>query len=160
MTKGKIIGYIGIVLIIIISVFLGTKYYLYTKKSEVDKKPTTEITKYSNLLCNKMTTSDNYSKNNVITMAFDKNNLVWIRDLSIYYYYNNKAYTTAKNKLNTTESDIYISSYDDTLVITTRQEGELSDIQNSDWSIETDTYTYDNLIKYYQDKEYTCELNN
>lgn len=160
MTKGKIIGYIGIVLIIIISVFLGTKYYLYTKNSEVDKKPTTEITKYSNLLCNKMTTSDNYSKNNVITMAFDKNNLVWIRDLSIYYYYNNEAYTTAKNELNTTESDIYISSYDDTLVITTRQEGELSDIQNSDWSIETDTYTYDNLIKYYQDKEYTCELNN
>ena len=41
MTKGKIIGYIGVVLIIIIIVFLGTKYYLYTNKnSEVDKGST------------------------------------------------------------------------------------------------------------------------
>ena len=161
MTKGKIIGYIGIVSIIGIIAFLGSKYYMYTKQSKEDKQPTVEITKYPNLICKKMTASTNYSKNNIITMAFDKDNLVWLRDLSIYYYFDNNEYTIAKNKLNTTKSDIYISTYqDDNFLITTMYEGEINDIQNSDWSIEIDTYTYDNLIKYYQDKEYTCELNN
>lgn len=161
MTKGKIIGYIGIVLIIIISVFLGTKYYLYTKKSEVDKKPNTEIIKYSNLICNKNDDTDNYSQNNIITIAFDKNNLVWLRDLSAYYYFDNDKYTTAKNELNTTKSGIYKNSYDDDgLIITTIYEGEINDLKNDNWNTDINTYTYDNLIKYYQDKEYTCELNN
>lgn len=162
MTKGKIIGYIGIVAIISIIAYLGSKYYTYTKQEET-KQPTTEIIKYPNLICNKMTTSNNYSKNNIITMAFDKDNLAWARDLSIYYYFDNNEYTIAKNKLNIIESDIYISAYqDDNFIITIMYEGEINDLQNSDWSIEIDTYTYtyDNLIKYYQDKEYTCELNN
>lgn len=161
MTKGKIIGYIGMVAIIGIIAFLGSKYYTYTKQSGEDKQPTIEITKYPNLICNKMISSINYSKNNIITVAFDKNNLVWLRDLSVYYYFDNNEYITAKNKLDNTESDIYKSTYqDDNFIITTMYEGEINDLLNSDWSIETDTYTYDNLIKYYQDKEYTCELNN
>lgn len=153
-------SYIGIVLIIIISVFLGTKYYLYIKDSELDKT-TTEITKYPNLVCNKTTNTDNYSKNNIVTMAFNKDSLVWLRDLSAYYYSDIDEYTTAKNELDTTEKNIYTNSfYDDNLTIIIKHEGEINDLQNSDWSIETNTYTYDNLIKYYQDKEYTCELNN
>ena len=161
MTKGKIIGYIGMVAIIGIIAFLGSKYYTYTKQSGEDKQPTTEITKYPNLICNKMTSSINYSQNNIITIAFDKNNLVWLRDLSAYYYFDNDKYTTAKNKLNTTESGIYKNSYDDDgLIITTIYEGEINDLKNDNWNTDINTYTYDNLIKYYQDKEYTCELNN
>lgn len=161
MTKGKIIGYIGIIAIIGVIAFLGSKYYAYTKQSGEDKKTTIEITKYPNLICNKMTSSTNYSKNNIITMAFDKNNLVWLRDLSVYYYFDNNEYIIAKNKLNATESDMYQNTYqDDNLIISTMYEGEINDVLNSDWSLGTDTYTYDDLIKYYQDKEYTCEVNN
>ncbi len=161
MTKGKIIGYIGIVAIIGIIAFLGSKYYLYTKNSEVDKKTNTKIIKYSNLICNKNEDADNYSQNNIITIAFDKNNLVWLRDLSAYYYFDNDKYTAAKNELNTTESGIYKNSYDDDgLIITTIYEGEINNLKNDNWNTDINTYTYDNLIKYYQDKEYTCELNN
>lgn len=161
MTKGKIIGYIGIVAIIGIIAFLGSKYYLYTKNSEVDKKTNTKIIKYSNLICNKNDDTDNYSQNNIITIAFDKNNLVWLRDLSAYYYFDNDKYTAAKNELNTTESGIYKNSYDDDgLIITTIYEGEINNLKNDNWNTDINTYTYDNLVKYYQDKEYTCELNN
>lgn len=153
-------GYIGIVAIISIITFLGSKYYTYTKQEET-KQPTAEVIKYPNLICTKMTTSTNYSKNNIVTMAFDKDNLAWVRDLSVYYYFDNNEYTIAKNKLNIIESDIYKSAYqDDNFIITIMYEGEINDLQNSDWRIEIDTYTYDNLIKYYQGKEYTCELNN
>ena len=33
-------------------------------------------------------------------------------------------------------------------------------LKNSEWSIDVDTYTYSSLSKYYQEEEYTCELNN
>ena len=158
MTKGKIIGYIGIVLIIIITVFLGTKYYLYTNKnSEVDKS-STEIEKYTNLVCSKMVDSDNYSKNSVITMAFDNDNLVWLKDDSYYYYFDKDEYTNAKEELSTTNSiENKYTYYDDNRIINTTYEGEIEELKNSEWSIDVDTYTYDMLSKYYQEEEYTCK---
>lgn len=160
MTKGKIIGYIGVVLIIIIIVFLGTKYYLYTNKnSEVDKG-STEIEKYTNLVCSKMVDNDNYSKNNIVTMAFDKDNLVWLKDVSYYYYFNNDEYMIAKEKLGTTSGIYKNTYYDDNRIISTIYEDEVDGLKNSEWSIDVDTYTYSSLSKYYQEEEYTCELNN
>ena len=158
MTKGKIIGYIGIVLIIIITVFLGTKYYLYTNKnSEVDKS-STEIEKYTNLVCSKMVDSDNYSKNSVITMAFDNDNLVWLKDDSYYYYFDKDEYTNAKEELSTTNSiENKYTYYDDNRIINTTYESEIEELKNSEWSIDVDTYTYDMLSKYYQEEEYTCK---
>jgi hypothetical protein len=162
MNKGKIIGYIGVVLIIIIIAFLGIRYYLnISSRGKANDNISTEIIKYSNLICNKSVYTDDYLQYNVITMAFDKDTLIWLRDVSVYYYFDYTKYSSAKSKLNATDDEVFSGTYlDDNYTITTTYDGKINDLSNSGWSINTDSYTYDDIIKYYQDEKYSCEEKN
>lgn len=154
MTKGKIIGYIGITLIIIITVFLGTKYFIQTRNN----KPTenTEIKKYSNLLCNKTISNEYYATINTIKMAFNNQELQWVQDVTIYYYNSEEEYINRKNQIELENTTKKIEYNEDNLVIREIYEGESNEITNN-WSILVPSYDYDTLKNYLIRDSYICE---
>lgn len=163
MNKGKVIGYIGLVLILGILIFLGVKYFLSDKEEQFDQEESgmsSEIVKYTKLICNKIINTDDYSNNNIISMRFSGNNLVWVNDLTEYYYHDIDKYTTAKDNLNAENSETHTTFYmDDYLTISSTYEGEIEEVKASGWNIPANSYTYDELNKYFKDNEYSCEFN-
>lgn len=151
----RVLGYIGIVIVLSLTIFLIVKYYQSTDKEiEYDEGFSKEIVAYQKLVCSGSTSSDDYTINNTISMSFQENELVWIYDNYDYIYKDRDTYNQNKELLTQEESSFKYSYQDDYLIISRLCEGEYDNVLNNCLSI-TDT-NYSTLSEYYKSKGYNC----